>query len=255
MRAASLSALAALAAAILSTALPAAISWAAEVHRPKAVVELFTSQGCSSCPPADRLLEDFASRRETLALGWHVDYWDYLGWKDTFGDPENSERQRAYARTFGSGQVYTPQAVINGRTHVVGSRRDAVLDAVEEFAGTAKGLTVPIDAEATGGTLKVHIALSPEAAGATLWMIYMTDRSGVEIERGENTGRRVVYANVVRDVEMIGMVKDQALQTEFQVSDLDRRGYDSCALILQKTTAEGTPGPIVGAAFVRGLGR
>ena len=113
---------------------------------------------------------------------------------------------------------------------------------------------MPIDAEASGGTLKIHIPLSPAAAGATLWMVYLTNRGVVDVARGENSGRRLTYANVVRDVEMIGMVKDQDLQTEFQLKDMGRRGYDSCALILQKTTKFGTPGPIVGATFVRDLG-
>ncbi|GIL00482.1 MAG: hypothetical protein BroJett030_03810 [Alphaproteobacteria bacterium] len=227
---------------------------AAELSQPRAVVELFTSQGCSSCPPADRLLDELAAGADTLALGWHVDYWDYLGWKDTFGQPGHSERQRAYAHSLGAGQVYTPQVIINGRQHVVGSRREAVLGAIEEFAGTANGLTVPIEVTSVDGTLKIRVAHTPEAIGATLWMVYLIDRREIEIKHGENAGRRIAYANIVRNIEMIGMVKDQALQTEFQLADMGRRGYDSCALILQKTTKDGTPGPIVGAALVRDLG-
>lgn len=233
--------------------LAAAPVYAADVSQPKAVVELFTSQGCSSCPAADRLLDELAMGDETLAIGWHVDYWDYLGWKDTFGDPAYTKRQRAYAHTFGARQVYTPQAVINGRLHVVGSRREAVTNTIEEFAGTANGLTVPIEAELDGGTLKVNIPMTAQAKGATLWMVYMLDREEVDVKRGENRGQRIAYANIVRDIEMVGMVKDRNLQTEFQLKDMGRRGYDSCALILQKTTANGTPGPIVGAAFVRDL--
>jgi len=226
---------------------------AAEISQPKGVVELFTSQGCSSCPPADRLLEELASGDDTLALGWHVDYWDYLGWKDTFGDPSNTERQRGYARTFGEPQVYTPQAVINGRVHVVGSKRDAVLSTLEEFAGTSNGLPVPIDVALTGDTLKVHVPLTPPAAGATLWMVYMNRRAEVEIPQGENKGKRIAYANVVRDVEMIGMVRDQELQTEFMLKDIGRRGSDACALLLQKSMKDGAPGPIIGATLIRNL--
>ncbi|MCG6858426.1 MAG: DUF1223 domain-containing protein [Salaquimonas sp.] len=226
---------------------------AAEVHQARGVVELFTSQGCSSCPPADRLLGEISKSDDVLALGWHVDYWDYLGWKDTFGNPANTSRQRAYARSFGERQVYTPQAVINGRIHVVGSRRSAVLDSVEEFAGSSNGLTVPIKAVAADGMLKVNIPLTPQASGATLWMVYYNDRKDVDVKRGENRGKKLTYTNIVSDMEMIGMVKDQALQTEFHLADMQRRGYDSCALILQKTTDTGTPGPIVGAAFIRDI--
>ena len=226
---------------------------AAEVRQARGVVELFTSQGCSSCPAADRLLDEISTSDDTLALGWHVDYWDYLGWKDTFGDPANTARQRAYARSFGERQIYTPQAVINGRIHVVGSRRNAVLDGVKKFAGSPEGLLVPIEASADDGMLKVSVPLSPQARGATLWMVYYNDREAVDVERGENRGKRITYTNIVRDIEMIGMVKDRALQTEFQLADMQRRGFDSCALILQKTTKHGTPGPIVGAAFIRGM--
>ena len=86
---------------------------AAEIVNPRGVVELFTSQGCSSCPPADRVLAEIAARGDMLALAWHVDYWDYIGWKDSFARPENAKRQRAYAASLGSKDVYTPQAIIN----------------------------------------------------------------------------------------------------------------------------------------------
>ena len=246
---------AALAAAILlTTGALAESARAVEVRQARGVVELFTSQGCSSCPAADKLLGEISMSNDMLALGWHVDYWDYLGWKDTFGAPANTQRQRAYARSFGERQVYTPQAVINGRIHVVGSRRSAVLESVEEFSGSSNGMIVPIRAEAHDGMLKVNIPVTPQASGATLWMVYFNDRADVDVKRGENGGRKLTYTNIVGDIEMIGMVKDQALQTEFQFSDMRRRGYDSCALILQKTTSHGTPGPIVGAAFIRDIG-
>ena len=102
--------------------------------------------------------------------------------------------------------------------------------------------------------LKVSIPMTPDAKDATLWMVYFNNSADVDVERGENQGKRITYANIVRAIEMIGMVKDRALQTEFQLADMQRRGYDSCALILQKTTNLGTPGPIVGAAFIRGIG-
>src|SRR5690606_4371889 len=100
------------------------------VQGPRAVVELFTSQGCSSCPPADALLTSLSERDDVVALAYHVDYWDYIGWEDTFGDKGFSDRQRGYAKSWGSSRIFTPQMVINGAEGVVGSRRDEVQDAL-----------------------------------------------------------------------------------------------------------------------------
>ena len=91
---------------------------------PKAVVELFTSQGCSSCPPADALLRRAGAAPDLIALAYHIDYWDYIGWPDSFGSKDNSDRQRAYAESWGSSRVFTPQLIVNGAEGVVGSRRD-----------------------------------------------------------------------------------------------------------------------------------
>jgi hypothetical protein len=228
-------------------------SLSTEITNPRGVVELFTSQGCSSCPPADRVLADLVERDDMLALAWHVDYWDYLGWKDTFARPANTERQKAYARSLGKRSVYTPQAVINGRVDVVGSHGGAVVEAIDEFAGTENGLSVPIEASISGGTIKIRIDNSPLARGAKLWMVYFDKQRVVDVKRGENGGHKLKYSNIVRNMEMIGMVKDQALQTEFALDDIMRRGHDGCALILQKTTDNGDPGPIIGAAFLRDL--
>ena len=228
---------------------------AVEIIAPNGVVELFTSQGCSSCPAADAILTEIAEGGQTLALAWHVDYWDYLGWKDTFAARANTDRQRAYARSFGEAQVYTPQAVVNGRTHVVGSHRDSLLATVDKLAAAGDGLTVPIETHSSGDFLKVKIVHSPQSAGATLWMIYFKDHAEVAISRGENGGHKLGYSNIVEAVEMIGMIKDQDLQAEFNLRDLGGRGHDSCALVLQTTTSQGTPGPILGAAIINYLDR
>ena len=116
-------------------ALPISAARAAEGQEPaaanKAVVELFTSQGCSSCPPADALLGRLVEDKSVVALSFSIDYWDYLGWRDTLGSPANSERQRGYARARGDGRVYTPQIVVDGVTHVNGADEEAVRDAVK----------------------------------------------------------------------------------------------------------------------------
>lgn len=226
---------------------------AAEIRQPSGVVELFTSQGCNSCPPADRVLYELSKEPDVLALAWHVDYWDYLGWKDTFASPAFTKRQRAYAVSLGNAGVYTPQAVVNGRLDVVGSRGLAVREALAKLARLDAGANVPISVTVSDGMLKIGVEATPQATDTVLWMVYYTDRASVEIGHGENAGRKLTYSNIVRDIEMIGMVKDRALQTEFQLMDIGRRGYDSCALILQKTTSEGGPGPIVGAAVITGL--
>lgn len=244
--------------AAASMALALTLFWpkpasAVEIHQARSVVELFTSQGCSSCPPADRVIYELAKENDVLALAWHVDYWDYLGWKDTFASSENTRRQQAYAVSLGKSSVYTPQAIVNGRIDVVGSRGIAVRETMATMRDKDLGPTVPISASVSSGMLKISVDATEEAADTTLWMVYYTDHAKVEVLRGENAGRELGYANVVRDIEMIGMVKDRMLQTEFRLKGLGQRGYDSCALILQKTKDDGSPGAIVGAAIIRGL--
>ncbi len=246
----------ALALVALAASAPGAASQSVEIRQPTGVVELFTSQGCSSCPPADRVMTELSKSDDTLALSWHVDYWDYLGWKDTFGSPESTRRQRAYAVSLGSRSVYTPQAVINGRMDVVGSRGKAVSEALATLAGTDKGLSSgAIQAKADNGVLTVTVPQAPQSAGSTLWVVYFDHGSTVAVKRGENKGRNIVYSNVVRSMEMIGMVGDKPLVAEFRLQDMGRRGYDSCAIILQKKTGEGTPGPIVSALVLADLPR
>jgi hypothetical protein len=226
-------------------------AWAAEIVSPRGVVELFTSQGCSSCPPADRVLAEIAARGDTLALAWHVDYWDYIGWKDSFARPENAKRQRAYAASLGSKDVYTPQAIINGHADVVGSKGADVVGMLEKLADGAGGLTVKMNADVKDGVLSVSIPANDHSADTTLWMIYFKDKAQVSVERGELAGHTLDYTNIVSDVEMIGMVGDKPLEASFAMKDIAGRGYNSCALILQKVTSKGTPGPIVGAAMIR----
>ncbi len=239
-------------AALCACAMPG-VAGGVEIVHPKGVIELFTSQGCSSCPPADAVLARLAEGGETLALAWHVDYWDYIGWKDTFARPDNSKRQRAYAASMGASGVYTPQAIINGHMDVVGSRGKDVEEALEKLEGTPGGLVVPIDATVSGKVLHVEIPANAHSAGTTLWMVYFRNHAQVEVKRGELAGQTLDYTNVVTNVEMIGMVGDKPLVAEFPLNDMAQRGYESCALVLQKVTDHGTPGPIVGAAMVRDL--
>ncbi len=173
-----------------------------------------------------RVLTQVADDGENLALAWHVDYWDYIGWKDTFGSPANTKRQRAYAVSLGSSGVYTPQAIINGRKDVVGSRGSDVQAALDGFAGTKDGLTVPIDATVSGNVLKITVPANADSAGTTLWMVYYHNGAKVEVKRGELAGKTLSYSNIVTDVEMIGMVVRQAARRR-----ISAEGHGRCAAI------------------------
>ncbi|WP_343716525.1 DUF1223 domain-containing protein [Inquilinus sp.] len=178
---------------LAATALAALPAQATE--RP-VVVELFTSQGCSSCPPADALLSTLADRPDVLALAFHVDYWNRLGWTDPFSGPWATARQTAYAAQLGSDQVYTPQAVIDGRGDVVGSDREA-LDSAIATARTDPSVPVQLTASGTG----LQVAVDPAApADAVLWLVGFDDRHDTPVRRGENAGKTLVDRNVVRSL-------------------------------------------------------
>ncbi|MCB1386730.1 MAG: DUF1223 domain-containing protein [Nitratireductor sp.] len=225
---------------------------AVEFKQPLAVVELFTSQGCSSCPPADKALGEFNRRDEVLGLALHVDYWDRLGWKDTFASPENTQRQWRYATALGERQVYTPQAIVNGRAHFVGSRKGEIAAAAERFSREGKGLTVPVEATLEGNAIHVRVPFKPEAADATLYMVYYDGEREVEIRRGENAGRTLRYTNIVGKMETIGMVDAAGIDLKLAIDDIRQKGYSDCALILQ-SKHKGAPGPILGATVISDL--
>jgi hypothetical protein len=214
------------------------------------VVELYTSQGCSSCPPADALLGSLAKRSDVVALTFAVDYWDYLGWKDTLALPENAERQRAYARTWSSDQVYTPQMVINGMTHAVGSQPTAVERAIESTARQLSGKRVPILARADSGGVVVDVGGEPHSGDpsrvASLVLVAVQKQREVSIRRGENGGRSVTYANVVRSLMPLGKWSGQALSLRITKPECQRPGVDLCVVLLQ----QGNPGAIVGAVQI-----
>ncbi len=226
---------------------------AAEIKQPSGVVEVFTSQGCYSCPPADKIVGDFAKTNDVLALSWHVDYWDYLGWKDIFASKSNTQRQYRYARALQERQVYTPQAVINGRTHAVGSKRGDIDNALKTFKNSNRGMIVPINAKLNSESLKIDVSKSLDSQGATLYMVFFNKEQEVTIKRGENGGKTLSYHNVVHDAQALGMVKSNGLQVEFPIAEMKKRGFDGCALILQKLNAQGDPSAIIGATVITDL--
>ena len=216
----------------------------------KSVVELFTSQGCSSCPKADAALAQLAGRSDVVALSLSVDYWDYLGWKDTLANPKFSERQRAYAHARGDGAIYTPQAIVNGVAHVNGSDATAIGHSIDKTGRTVAASYVPVRLAEDKDRLVVE-AGARQAAGsakdATLWLVVLARTVTVPITRGENQGKTVTYSNVVRELMPIGMWSGKPITVHLARHSFMREGADSCAAFLQ----QGKAGPIVGAALLQ----
>ena len=202
------------------------------------VVELYTSQGCSSCPPADAFLNELAKRDDVLALSFHVDYWDYIGWKDTFASPANTERQRAYARRFGIGYVYTPQMVVHGAAQMTGSNRPAVLNGIAQ-AKTMPAVQIELRRDASG----VHATLSPkkDTGPASVYAVLFDREHATNIRRGENGGRQIKYSNVVRKLERLTGWNGKAMTVALPVGE---QANDACAVIVQSDET----GMILGAA-------
>lgn len=218
--------------------------------RPRAVVELFTSQGCNSCPPADELFGELAGRDDLVALAYHVDYWDYLGWKDAFASPENTHRQQAYAEVFG-GSVYTPQIVIDGSQHVVGSERANVETAVAAML-QQEALPVGVSISSTSTSLLIRIDESnPVPEGAHVVLVYFQPEQQVKIERGQNAGRVMDYRNIVTSYQTVGMWHGEAMTIEIPKNEMKKKG-GRCAVLLQQVDDQGRPGDILGAAQLRG---
>lgn len=174
---------------------------AAEENSRPVVVELFTSEGCSSCPPADAALSDLAraaasSGRPIIALAWHVDYWDRLGWPDPFASADHTARQRSYAATLGQRGLYTPQAVVDGRVDVVGSRRARLKAAIEAAGGPS--LAVRAEVKRDGPRYHVTPRIDGAPAGARVLVALTESGLSVEVPRGENAGRTLRHDHVVR---------------------------------------------------------
>jgi hypothetical protein len=233
--------------ALSAAAVPAA---AGDIKEPEGVVELFTSQGCNSCPPADAVLEELTRSGRLVTLGYHVDYWDYLGWKDTLASADNTERQKAYARSFGIRSVYTPQAVLNGRAHVNGAKRKSVVEALEAMRGKGEGMTVRLKVTRVNDSVMIDAEGSPSGDGnAHLVLVYFDAMRAVEIDRGENKGRSVNYVNPVTDIQTAGMWHGKAVRFELPSSEIEKK-KGGCAVLLQVVSKDGRPGPILGAAII-----
>ena len=192
------------------------------------VVEPFTSQGCSSCPPADVVLGELKSRKDVLPLSFHVTYWDRLGWPDTFGLESSTERQRTYSDLLEKGDLYTPQMVIGGRIDVVGSQRGRVREAIDLLAMRRQpGLPIAIEDSV------LRLGAGP-ADDATIWLFGVDREHDVWIQRGENRGRVVRYHNVVREVTSLGRWSGEVVELALPLQRLAAAGRDSAAVVVQR---------------------
>jgi hypothetical protein len=204
------------------------------------VIELYTSQGCSSCPPADALLHDLAKRDDVIALALHVDYWDYIGWTDIFANPVFSARQHAYVRAANSATVYTPQMIIGGVDHVVGSRPMQVMDLVQ--AHSRKGNPVEVTLTRSGDAVQIK-AQPGEGGDYVVQLVRYIPEQSVSIRRGENAGRDINYSNIVTSWDVVSRWDGRsAFDLVAPVA-----GDDPIVVIIQHASN----GPIVGAARLR----
>ncbi len=209
------------------------------------VVELFTSQGCPNCPPAQAVFEEIAAAEDVLALTWAVDYWDFMGWRDTFAAPGHMERQRAYNDRFGEPGVYTPELVIDGRREMVGSRRAEVMAALTQLRRSLRtDFAVELSEEGIFCIASLPAATPPRPL--TLRAVWYKSVDTVDVTRGENAGRRLVFHNVVKAARVIGVWTGEEVHFRFPVEPPGTTDADHLAILLE----DGEAGPIYGAAVM-----
>ena len=213
----------------------------------KTVVELFTSQGCSSCPPADKVLGELAKNQRVVALSLPVDYWDYLGWRDTLALHAHSMRQKAYADARGDRQVYTPQVVINGVAQAIGSDRGAIMSAIAT-AEANRVPAIPVTLKKNGDKIDIVVGAGT-GMRAPVFLLTVTSETSVAIGRGENRGQTVSYYNAVRTWRRLGEWNGAPMLVSVPLSEMTGSGADGVVVIVQAGSVE-VPGPIRGAAHL-----
>jgi hypothetical protein len=229
----------------LAAAVTAATPGAAE---PRGVIELFTSQGCSSCPAADKLLGELSKDPSLIPLSLSIDYWDYLGWKDTLALAGHANRQKAYSHVRGDREVYTPQVVINGAVQALGSDRAAIERSIAQTHRNGM-LALPLTLSVANDHVTVTApAGKTEGASGEVWLCPLSKAVEVAIGRGENTGHTITYHNVVRRWVKLGVWNGKAETWNVPFADFKTDGVDAVAVLLQSGTAA-APGPMLGAAL------
>jgi hypothetical protein len=211
----------------------------------KTVIELFTSQGCNSCPPADELLGKLADNPNLIPLTLSVDYWDYLGWKDTLALNAHTQRQRNYARVRGDMNVYTPQAIVNGVKYAVGSDARELNAAIRNHP--TNEAEIPLQLKRDGDNISV--AVGAGQGKATVWLLPVIGKVQVAIARGENRGATIVYSNVVRGWRNLGAYNGAPIKATIPVAELINAGAD-CVVVLVQNGTENAPGVIRNAEML-----
>jgi hypothetical protein len=218
---------------------------------PRAVVELFTSQGCSSCPPADKVIGELAKDPSVIAMSMPIDYWDYLGWKDTLADSRFSARQKAYSRMRGDREVYTPQAVINGSVHVIGSDLAGIENAIGATGKEVGVMSVPVTMTQSGKQLTVSVAAAgkaPFSQHGEVWICSISKAIPISIGRGENRGKELTYYNVVRNLVKVGDWNGNPGSWSVPLENVEHEGVDAAVAYIQDGSRD-KPGPMLGAVY------
>ena len=198
-------------------------------NRAPVVVELFTSQGCSSCPPADAFLGELAQRKDVIALAYHVDYWDYIGWKDRYASPAWTDRQKAYAGALELRTLYTPQMVIDGRADAVGSDRGNVNFLIERSATLAK---LELTMDSSGGKHLLHLPQAQLNRPATVWLAVYDPEQHTQVSRGENAGSTLSEYNIVRELRKVASWDGAATTLDLNLADAMGKGQ-VCVVLVQ----------------------
>lgn len=213
--------------------------------KPVGVVELFTSQGCSSCPKADKAISEIAGQPDVVTITYHVDYWNYLGWQDTLSDKANTDRQYAYAKTLGNTNVYTPQIVLNGARDMKAAAPFVIRSNLKKLADAGEGINVLVTATLASDELTISVGSGVGKADVVI--AYFKRATVVDIKSGENQGRKMTYRNSVTRLETVGMWDGKALTIKLPAATV-KYGQDGCAILLQSHDKDGNPGRIYGAA-------
>jgi len=223
---------------LLASSLSVGFVVAAGAETRPVVLELFTSEGCSSCPPAEAILNELAQRPNVLPLSFHVDYWDDLGWRDRYSLASATERQRVYARTLRRSSVYTPQAIIDGSRDIVGSQRAAVMEAV---SGRRDGVSASVSV--SGGIIQIHVGAGSDAATADVLLVGYLREATTPIGRGENSGRTLKESNIVLWLHELGRWNGKPREFEMSMIRLPENVTDIAVLV-----QSAGQGAILGAA-------
>jgi hypothetical protein len=213
----------------------------------RAVIELYTSQGCSDCPAADELLKQYLGEKDIIGLSLPVDYWDYLGWKDTLAVPRNAERQRAYAEQLGFGTVSTPQAIVNGTIEVLASSRSEIERAISAAQIALGSSRVPIHFGFLGSSIVIETGAAPEGVEfkeATIWLAVVQREVEVPVKAGENAGKTLTYYNVVRELTPVGVWNGRPTTIRLARNAVMHPESEDLIVLIQ----EANTGPIIGAA-------